>query len=74
MATIALSQEQYEMIIKTLATGFEYNNRKYKPNLQIAMILQLEANLGLRCGDILNLTYNSIKREGDRYVTNLIEE
>lgn len=74
MATLALSQEQYITIIETILSGFEYNGRKYKPNLQIAMILQLEANLGMRCGDILRISYGSIKRDGDRYIIDMLEE
>ena len=34
----------------------------------------LEANLGLRIGDVLALTLNSIIRDGDRYRLNIIED
>lgn len=45
-----------------------------KPNRRIATALTLEANLGLRIGDILKLRLSDIIRDGDRYRLDIIEE
>ena len=72
--TVALNEEQYITILETIKNGFEFNGRKYKPNRQVLLALQLEGNLGMRIGDILDLRLNSIIKDGDRYVTNVYEE
>ena len=54
--TVALTQEQYKELIVTMKTGgvgFRANNR-------IATALELEANMGLRIDDILNLKLKDI--------------
>lgn len=71
MATRPLEREEYIKIIETMIEGgFEYpalNSRKepvkrlFKPNTQIAMVLQLQASLGLRVGDVLNLKVSNFK-------------
>lgn len=45
-----------------------------KPNLRIATALSLEANLGLRISDILQLRVSAITRDGDRYRLNIVEK
>lgn len=67
--TITLTSNQYQEIIQTIRKGFL--NRR--PNNQIATILVLEANLGLRLSDVLNLTLNSIIKDGERYRLNIKE-
>ena len=49
--TLALTEEQYKEIIDTIRTGFLSS----RPNQRIATALVLEANLGLRISDILQL-------------------
>lgn len=68
--TVALTQEQYKNIIKTMLNGFS----GFRPNKQIATALQLEANLGMRISDILNLRLNQIIQDGERYRLNVIEQ
>lgn len=68
--TRALTKEQYKEIIKTIREGF----LSTRPNKQVATCLVLEANLGMRIGDILNLTLNSIVRDGDRYRLDIVEQ
>ena len=68
--TVALNQEQYKEIIETMKTGgvgFRANNR-------IATALVLEANLGLRIEDILNLKLKDIISDGSRYRLNIKEK
>lgn len=68
--TRALTKEQYKEIIKTIREGF----LSTRPNKQVATCLVLEANLGMRIGDILNLTLNSIVRDGDGYRLDIVEQ
>ena len=49
--TIALTAEQYREIISTMRQGFT----GCRPNDRAATALMLEANLGLRISDIVNL-------------------
>ncbi len=68
--TIALTQEQYFEIIKTIRQGF-LNSR---PNERVAMALILEANLGIRISDIIKLKLNDIIKDGERYRLDIIEQ
>ncbi len=72
--TLALSEEQYNIIINTMVTGFEFEGKQIQPNSRIATILVLEANLGLRIGDILSLTLNSIIKDGERFRLDVTED
>lgn len=72
--TLALTEEQYRKIITTVKTGFEYEGKQFKPNKRLAMVLTLEANLGLRVSDVLNLCLNSFVLDGDRYRLNIEEQ
>lgn len=72
--TIALTTQQYEIIIKTIKEGFAVDGKVFRSNNRIATILVLEANLGLRIGDVLALTLHSIIKDGDRYRLNIIED
>lgn len=68
--TLALTTEQYKNIIRTLREGFG----KHKPNNRVATALMLEANLGLRISDILNLRLKDIIQDGERYRLSIIEQ
>ena len=70
MATVALTKEQYQDIIETMQTG----GNGFRANPRIAAALQLEANLGLRVGDVLQLRLVDIIRDGNRYRLNIKEE
>ena len=73
--TVALTTEQYKKIIKIMMSGFvDEDQNIVKPNRRIATALTLEANLGLRIGDILKLRLSDIIRDGDRYRLDIIEE
>lgn len=73
--TIALTEEQYKNIISTMRTGFVCpDGHIVKPNKKIATALTLEANLGLRISDILQLRLSAIIRDGDRYRLNIVEQ
>lgn len=72
--TRALSQEEYDKLVKTIRIGYTYKNVKHRPNDQIATILVLEANLGCRIGDIIALRTDSITKDGEIFKLNITEE
>lgn len=73
--TRALTDEQYTKIIQTLQTGFVFTDGKVvKPNKRVATVLVLEANLGLRLSDVLNLKLEAIVRDGNRYRLDIVEQ
>lgn len=73
--TMALSEEQYRNIIETIRNGFMCpDGHIVKSNNRIATALVLEANLGLRISDILQLRLSAIVRDGDRYRLNIVEQ
>ena len=61
--TVALTTEQYQEIISTMRAGFT----GCRPNNRVATCLVLEANLGIRISDIINLRLKDIKQDGSRY-------
>lgn len=71
--TIALTDNQYIDIITAIKSGFCHAGREYKQNERIATALILEANLGMRISDILQLHYCDIIKDGDRYRLNISE-
>ena len=72
--TRAIDEETYKLIISTIQKGFEYQGVMHKPNERIATVLQLEYNLGLRIGDILNLTMDNFMKDGSRYRLDIHEQ
>ena len=68
--TIAVSEEQYINILNTIDCGF-LNSR---PNPKISTALRLEANLGIRISDILNLKLDDIVYDNGRYRLDIIEQ
>lgn len=68
--TLALTNEQFTEIIETMRTGFLSS----RPNHKIAMALVLEANLGMRISDIVQLRLNDIIKDGARYRLNITEQ
>lgn len=76
--TLTLTDDTFKLIIHTMREGFNYLvdgiEKEFKPNNRAATALTLEANLGLRIGDILNLRLIDILKDGNRYRLNIIEE
>lgn len=72
--TRALSQEEYEKLIKTIRIGYTYKKVSHRPNDQIATILVLEGNLGCRIGDIIAMTTDSIYNDGGVWKLNITEQ
>lgn len=68
--TKALTAEQYTEIIETMRQGFS----GCRPNKRIATALVLEANLGIRISDIMDLRLKDIVRDSDRYRLDIVEQ
>ena len=69
-AARAITQEEYTELIDTMREG----GVNFEPSDRNATIFVLQANLGLRLGDLLNLTPSSFVRDGSRWRLNIIEE
>lgn len=73
--TVAVTQEEYQQIIQTIQEGFQTREgKRFRPNNRLAAILVLEANLGLRIGDLLELKLQDIIRDGNRYHLDIKEQ
>ena len=72
--TRALTQEEFEKLIKTIRIGYTYKKISHRPNDQIATILVLEGNLGCRIGDIVAMTTDSIYNDGGIWKLNITEQ
>lgn len=68
--TMALSEEQYNDILDVMEMGFGTS----RPNPKVACALRLEANLGIRISDILNLKLDDIVFESGRYRLDIVEQ
>lgn len=62
METRPITIQEYHQIIELILNGFTYDdNKTFRPNEQLALIFQLQASLGLRVGDILDLELKNFK-------------
>lgn len=65
MTTRPLEVKEYQEIIQLMNGGFTYKvegqEKTFRPNYRISLALQLQASLGLRIGDVLDLRLNSFK-------------
>ena len=68
--TVALTAAQYQEIIETMKKGFS----GCRSNERIATALVLEANLGMRISDIMQLRLADIIKDGSRYRLDIIEQ
>ena len=71
---VALTQEQYQESVSLLRSGFTLDGVSIRPNNRIATVVVLQACLGLRLGDTLNLKLNSFIRDGDRWRLDIVEQ
>ena len=68
--TMIPTREQYVEIIQTIRNGF----LNVRPNNEVATALVVEANLGIRIGDVLDLTLKSIVKDGAKYRLDIVEQ
>lgn len=72
--TAMVDNTQISDIIKVLRQGYTYNGVKHRSNYQIATIMLLQANLGCRIGDIVNLEIENIVFDGEAWRLDMVEE
>lgn len=73
--TRAIDREELDLIIDTIKTGFvTVSGTRVRPNIRIATALILQANVGLRIGDIVRLRLSDIIYENGRYHFNSFVE
>lgn len=73
--TRAITDNEFNLIIDTIRNGFTTTDGvRVEPNCKVAMALILQANIGLRIGDIVSLRLSDIVFEGGRYHLDIIEE
>ncbi len=65
-ATRPLTEEEFNKIISILKFGVKYKdkrgaNRRIEPNLQVALILSVQATIGFRINDILRMKLKDIR-------------
>lgn len=73
--TNTISEKDYRDLIEVIRSGYTDNKGiKHKPNEQVATALVLEANLGCRIGDIMNLTTDSFIKDGEIWKINITEQ
>lgn len=70
-----IEDQDYKRLITTIRNGYiDREGVKHRPNVQIATILVLEANLGCRIGDIMSLETDSIVWDGGVWKFDITEE
>lgn len=72
--TRTLTDSEYKDLVRVIRCGYEYNKVVHRPNYQIATVLVLEANLGCRIGDIMELTTDSFVKDGEIWKLNIVEQ
>ena len=71
---VALSDEQYRECIKLLREGFVLEGCNIKPNPRIAVLEVLQASLGLRLGDAIQLRMSSFVKDNGRWRLDIKEQ
>lgn len=70
--TSCITEEQFNKIVNLIHDGS--NDGKIRKSKEIAIMLTITGNCGLRIGDCTKLKLNSFIKEGDNYKYNIIEE
>ena len=68
--TACLTEEQFNTLVNVLYNGTD----NIKPNKEMALMLTITGNCGLRIGDCTKLSLNSFIRDGKEYRYNITEE
>ena len=73
--TLAVNQDSYNRIIETIKAGYTGKNGiTHRPAPHMACCRVIQANLGCRIGDILQLSLSSLVRDGDHYRLDIVEQ
>lgn len=71
----ACNETEFKDIVKLIREGYtDKNNIPHKPNNQVADIIVLEANLGCRIGDIVNLKHSDFVCDNGKWKITIVEE
>lgn len=65
---------EVKAVIENILNGYTYDGVVHKPNPQIATILLLQANMGCRINDIINLRAEDIIWDGDVWKLDIVEQ
>ncbi|MCM1217831.1 MAG: tyrosine-type recombinase/integrase [Lachnospiraceae bacterium] len=71
---VALTQDQYQRSIGLMRNGFMLSGVLVKPNERIAAVEVVQASLGLRLGDVLQLSLSSFLKDGGRWRLDIVEQ
>ena len=72
--TPMIENDDVKNIVSTIESGYIYNGVYHRPNKQVATILKLQANMGCRISDIVNLKVENIVFDGDTWKLDLTEQ
>jgi integrase len=76
--TVALSDADYQRILAAIESGFQYEadgkTHTFRKNPQLAALVRLQAVLGLRVSDLLQLRLCDIIPDGERFRLDIIEK
>lgn len=72
--TAQAENQQVKNVIECIKNGYKHNGIQHEPNPQIATILLLQANLGCRINDIVNLKAENIVFDGYTWKLDLVEQ
>lgn len=77
--TRALTQDEFFKLVETLQKGgYEYNDRGVirvaRPNDEVATMVVVQANIGVRICDLVSLKPKSILVDGEDYMLDIVEK
>lgn len=73
--TLSANEKIYHDVVNALREGFRGTNGKtHRPSPKIAAIVVIQANFGIRIGDLVRLRLCDIVREGNFYRLDIVEE
>lgn len=69
-----LNKEEFNIITRTMAQGCTLEDgKKVRPNYKMTMILILQANLGLKLGQVLKLRLTDFEKQENEYILKIFE-
>lgn len=73
--TLSANEKIYHDVVSALRKGYKgADGKTHRPNQKIAAIVVIQANFGIRIGDLVQLRFSDIVWEGNFYRLNIIEE
>lgn len=73
--TLSANEKIYHDVVSALRKGYKGTDGKtHRPSQKIAAIVVIQANFGIRIGDLVQLRFSDIVREGNFYRLDIVEE